>query len=170
MKDYVHALLKFIDYNRYTVAAAMVFIVTLALAVSLAGCQATTPALLTDTPNAPAPKVSRAEFERQALLAEKDLTVKRLALNAQIDALNAEIQTFNQRLQAGLDDLNRQDEFRAQLLDTLSVAAANAAGGTLNPVALIPIGFGLLGSALGLGAAADNRRKDALIQQMKKAV
>jgi len=42
-----------------------------------------------------------------------------------------------------------------------------AAEGTLNPAALIPIGIGLLGGALGLGTAADNRRKDAVIKKIK---
>ena len=84
-------------------------------------------------------------------------------------AFNEEIKAFNQRVAAGLEDLARQDAFKAELLDTIGVVAIGATEGTLNPAALVPIGIGLLGGALGLGTSADNRRKDKVITDLKVA-
>ena len=166
MKDLMHNVLKAIDHNRYTVAAIVVFIVTMGMAINLTGCQATTPALI-DTQDGTAAKVTRSEFARQVIVGQKDFTVRRIELEAQTAAFNEEVQAFNERIAAGQEDLLRQEQFKQQLLDTVGLIAASAAEGTFNPGALIPIGIGLLGGALGLGTAADNRRKDQVITTLK---
>jgi len=168
MKDQLHNVLNFVDHNRYTVAAAVVFVLTMAFAVSLTGCEAMTPGL-TETPAGTVPKVTRAEFQRQALIGEKNLAVRRIELESHLAAFNEEVKAFNDRITAGQQDLQRQDEFKQQLLDTVGLVAMSATEGTLNPAALVPIGIGLLGGALGLGTSADNRRKDSVISALKKA-
>ncbi len=164
-KDLVHNTLKWMDHNRYAVASVIAFIVAMGFVLNLTGCEAMTHGLA----NGDAPKVTRTEFTRQALVGEKDLAVRRIELDAQIAAFNEEIKLFNQRVEAGQDDLARQDAFKQQLLDTVGLVAVSAAESTLNPAALIPIGIGLLGGALGLGTAADNRRKDQVITTLKTA-
>ncbi len=162
-KDIVHNTLKWMDHNRYAVASVIAFVLAMAFVLNMTGCEATTSGLT----NGASPKVSRTEFARQALTGEKDLAVRRIELDAQIAAFNEEIKLFNQRVEAGQEDLARQDAFKQQLLDTVGLIAVSATEGTLNPAALLPIGIGLLGGALGLGTAADNRRKDQVITTLK---
>ena len=166
--DVVHTALNFMDHNRYTIASVLVFVLAMGLVVHLTGCQARTTGLVT-TADGQTPKVSSAEFQRQALVGEKDFAVQRIELDGQIAAFNEEVKTFNERVAAGLEDLQRQNEFKQQLLETVGMVAVSATEGTLNPTALVPIGIGLLGGALGLGTSADNRRKDKVITDLKAA-
>ena len=166
--DVVHAVLKVVDHNRYAVASVLVFILAMGLVLNLTGCKAMTAGLVT-TAEGTATPVSRTEFERQALVGEKDFAVQRIELDAQIAAFNEEVRAFNERVAAGLDDLTRQEEFKQQLVETVGLIAVSATEGTLNPAALVPIGIGLLGGALGLGTSADNRRKDKVITNLKAA-
>ncbi|HPC65345.1 MAG TPA: hypothetical protein P5175_06220 [Anaerohalosphaeraceae bacterium] len=164
--DVLHSVFNWLDHNRYTVASVVIFILTMSIVVSMTGCESATTGLSVAA-DGTAPKVSRSEFERQALVGEKDFSVKRIELDGQVAAFNEEVNAFNERVQTGLDDLTRQDEFKQQLLDTIGVVAIGATDGTLNPAALVPIGIGLLGGALGLGTSADNRRKDKVITDLK---
>jgi hypothetical protein len=166
MKDRLHNVLKFVDHNRYTVTAAVIFILMMGFVVSLTGCEAMTPGLA-ESKEGTSPKVTRAEFVRQAMMGEKDIAIRRIELEAQLAAFNEEIKTFNVRVAAGQEDLLRQEEFKQRLLDTVGLVAMSATEGTLNPAALVPIGIGLLGGALGLGTSADNRRKDKVITTLK---
>ena len=163
MNDVLHKVLKVVDHNRYSIAAAVVFVLTMGFVISLTGCEAMTYGLAKGA----APKVTRAEFQRQALIGEKDIAVRRIELDAQLAAFNEEVKAFNDRIIAGQQDLQRQDAFKQQLLDTVGLVAISATEGTLNPTALVPIAIGLLGGALGLGTAADNRRKDQVITELK---
>ena len=166
--DAVHTVLNWMDHNRYTVISVLVFLLTLGIATSLTGCESATTGLVAASDGSPA-KVSRSEFQRQALVGEKDLAIRRIELDGLAAKFNEEVKAFNERIQAGLDDLARQDEFKQQLLETIGTVAMGATDGTLNPMALVPIGIGLLGGALGLGTSADNRRKDKVITELKIA-
>jgi len=164
--DAVHSVINWIDHNRYTVASVLIFLLTFGIVVSLTGCESATTGLAVAADGS-TPKVSRSEFQRQALVGEKDFAVKRIELDGQVATFNEEIKAFNERVQAGLEDLDRQDAFKTELLDTIGVVAIGATEGTLNPAAMVPISIGLLGGALGLGTSADNRRKDKVITDLK---
>lgn len=166
MNDFFHKVTNWVDHNRYTVLSIVFFVFAMSGVIAMTGCESTTAGLVTKD-GAPPVEVNRSEFQRQALLTEKDFTVKRIELDAQSAAFNEEVKAFNDQVQVGLDDLQRQDEFKQQLLDTIGVVATNTVDGTLNPASLVPIGIGLLGGALGLGTSADNRRKDKLITTLK---
>ena len=164
--DVMHKLTNWIDHNRYTVLSVLIFILMMTVVVSLAGCESVTLGL-TAAADGTAAKVTRSEFERQVLAGEKDLAVRRIELDGLVAAFNEEVKTFNQRVEAGQEELARQDEFRQQIVDTIGLVATSATEGSLNPAALVPIGIGLLGGALGLGTSADNRRKDKVITNLK---
>lgn len=164
--DMLHKGFNWMDHNRYTVLSVAIFIAIMAAVMSLSGCESMTPGLSLGA-GGTAVKVSRAEFERQALAGEKDLAVRRIELDGLVAQFNEEVKAFNDQVQAGLEDLKKQDEFRGQVLDTIGIVATGAVEGTLNPAALVPIGIGLLGGALGLGTSADNRRKDKVITSLK---
>jgi len=164
--DVFHSVLKWIDHNRYTIVSVLVFLLTMGIVVSITGCQSTT-AGLTAATGGTVTKVNRSEFEQQAMVGETELAIRRIELDGSVAAFNEEVKAFNQRIQTGLDDLQQQDEFKQQLLDTIGTVAIGASDGTLNPMTLVPIGIGLLGGALGLGTSADNRRKDKVITNLK---
>ena len=167
--DVFHAATNWIDHNRYTVLSILLFILMMGAVVAMTGCESTTAGLVAPADGARPAKVDRSEFQRQALITEKDFAVRRIELDSQSAAFNEEVKAFNEQVQAGLDDLQKQDEFKQQLLDTVGVMITSAADGTFNPASLVPIGIGLLGGALGLGTSADNRRKDRLITDLKTA-
>jgi hypothetical protein len=76
--------------------------------------------------------------------------VTRVQLDAEVDRLVVDIEL-------AIEDLNKQDLFKQKLFEIGMVAAQ---GGTINPVGA---GVTLLG-ILGIGAVADNRKKDSIIQ------
>jgi hypothetical protein len=160
-KDLLHKVLEVIDHNRYTVISAALFVALMLGITGVVGCDATTTGITNGAP------VTRQVFDRQVIESEKNLTVQRIGLENAVAAFNAEIEAFNARVEAGYDDLERKEVFRAEVINTVGGVITTAAEGTLNPAALIPIGIGLLGGALGLGTAADNRRKDAVIKKIK---
>lgn len=77
--------------------------------------------------------------------------------------LNMEIKEFKAKKEEAVKDLDRQDLFKQELFN---IGLALAEGGTINPVGA---GVTLL-SILGIGAVADNRRKDAVIKSKSNAL
>lgn len=75
--------------------------------------------------------------------------------------LNAEIEYLTARIDIAVADLDKQDLFKQKLFEIGLVAAQ---GGTVNPVGA---GVTLLG-ILGIGAVADNRKKDSVIKTLQK--
>lgn len=74
--------------------------------------------------------------------------------------LVAEVETKTAEIQAAYDDLNKQDIFKQKLF---AIGLAAAQGGTIDPIGA---GVTLLG-ILGIGAVADNRKKDSIIKTLK---
>jgi len=75
--------------------------------------------------------------------------------------LKIEVDTFLAQANVKFEDLDRQDAFKQELV---KYALVLAEGGTVNPVGVITG----LSAILGLGAIADNRRKDGVIKGLKK--
>lgn len=74
--------------------------------------------------------------------------------------LEVEVDMFKIKVQQSVKDLDRQDLFKQELFN---VGVVIAQGGSINPVGT---GITLLG-ILGIGAVADNRRKDAVIKTLQ---
>ena len=166
-KDWLDKILKWIDYNRYLVISLVLFAILTGAIIGAVGCSSTIPGLIADPSTGVTAKVDRDEFANQVILVEKDFAVQRIQLDASVASFNEEVTAFNAKVEAGYADLDRQDAFRQEIVNTVSLVAASAAEGTLNPISLIPIGIGILGGALGLGAGLDNRRKDQVIRDLK---
>ena len=75
--------------------------------------------------------------------------------------LMAEFNLTVQKYDAALTELNKQDLFKQKMFE---IGLAAAQGGTINPVGA---GITLLG-VLGIGAVADNRKKDSIIKTLQK--
>lgn len=77
--------------------------------------------------------------------------------------LNAEVEMFKVKVKEAVKDLDQQDLFKQELFN---IGVVLAQGGTVNPVGA---GITLLG-ILGIGAVADNRKKDAVIKSKSSAL
>jgi hypothetical protein len=75
--------------------------------------------------------------------------------------LDAEVERLIVDIDLAIEDLNKQDLFKQKLFE---IGLAAAQGGTINPVGA---GVTLLG-ILGLGAVADNRKKDSIIKTLQR--
>lgn len=75
--------------------------------------------------------------------------------------LDAEVELLIVNVELAIEDLNKQDLFKQKLFE---IGLAAAQGGTINPVGA---GVTLLG-VLGIGAVADNRKKDSVIKTLQK--
>jgi len=75
--------------------------------------------------------------------------------------LNAEIERLMVDIDLAVEDLDKQDLFKQKLFE---IGLATAQGGTINPIGA---GVTLL-SILGIGAVADNRKKDSIIKTLQK--
>ena len=73
------------------------------------------------------------------------------------EELIAQADYYKHKLELAFQDLDKQDAFKQYLVNTVLNVVE---GGTLNPSG---IALGLLG-ILGIGAVADNRRKDTVIK------
>ena len=74
--------------------------------------------------------------------------------------LAIQVDTYNKMVELAVQDLDRQDAFKEYLVESALVVAQ---GGTLNPMG---IALGALG-ILGLGATADNVRKNTVIKTLQ---
>ncbi len=74
--------------------------------------------------------------------------------------LKIEVDTFLAEAKLKFEDLNRQDAFKRQLFEYGLIVAQ---GSSVNPVGVAVSLFGILG----IGAVADNRRKDGVIKGLK---
>ena len=74
--------------------------------------------------------------------------------------LNNDVDKYVKDLELAYTDLDNQDLFKGKLFE---IGLAAAQGGTINPIGA---GVTLL-SILGIGAVADNRKKDAVIKTLQ---
>lgn len=92
---------------------------------------------------------------------EPSLRVNRDELQVEVDQeirrLEGELEHIVAKAQAKVHDLDRQDAFKAKLMN---FAAITAQGTTVNPAGVV----GLLFSIFGIGAVIDNRIKDKVIK------
>lgn len=160
MKDLFSPLLKFLDHYRYTVGLLLVGI---AVMVSLFGCQTTTSSILD-----PSKEVSAHGLQLEATQIKSDLASERAALDAMIAEHNGKIEAFNEKLELAQADIERKEAVKAELLNIGGSVAVSVAEGSVNPASLVGTGLTALALALGIGASADNRRKDSKIKELKK--
>lgn len=74
--------------------------------------------------------------------------------------LTIQVETYNKMVELAFEDLDKQDLFKQYLIDSLLVTTQT---GTINPMGLI---MGAIG-VLGIGATADNVRKNTVIKTLQ---
>ncbi len=163
--DWLHSVLKWVDHYRWTVISLVVGLGLFGVVLGLQGCASTVRA-----PDGSGDMLNRSEFRMMVASMETDLTKTRIHLDAALAEYNADVSAHNATIEAGVEQLDRQDAIRADVLETVGAVAVTAAEGTLNPISLIPSGIGLVGLLLGIGASTDSRRKDKVITTIKNGI
>jgi len=158
MKDVWHSFLKLIDHNRYTALGMVLVVVAISFMI---GCTSNVRSLTGDGQS-----VNRETFEREVIDEDSKLAQEKVRLEAEVAALNVRVAAFNQKTEAAVVSLDRQDEMKAKVLDLFGGAIMSAAEGTINPAGLAVSAVSLLGLIGGITATADNRRKDKKITEL----
>ena len=165
--DYLHRLLKWVDHNRYTVLGV---ILAIGISVWLIGCQPETTSTLDPTQDVTASGLQREiqtkqqEFNQEAA----DLMVAASKLEAESRQHEADIDNYNQTVEAAIEDLQRQQEQRREVIRYLGGLGTSIAEGTVNPASLIGGVTQLLLLGLAGGVGADNLRKGKVISSLKR--
>lgn len=160
MSDLWHRMCSWIDQNRWLFVALVVFGVLASLGIATVGCASKT-TIMGQT-------VDRPGLEQVVATEEAKLKIEQTKLQGDLAAWNEKVELLNATTNSALADLEAQDLQRAKIVEAINTVATGAAAGTLTPTAAIPAGIGLLGILFGLGTAADNRRKDGVITDLKK--
>lgn len=162
MTDYFHKLTNWIDHNRGQFLGVLVPLLIVGLFL-LIGCSET------QSLKDPAVKVDRQIFAIEALEAEQQLKQETIDIEALFEKHNAKITAHNERKEAGVADLDRQDERKLQILEITSGAIGEyATGGTVSGMALAMSLLNLAGIGWGIGSKYDNLRKDKVIAEQKQ--
>lgn len=156
--NWLDKIFKAVDHYRWTFISLLIGVVTIGIGGASVGCQSKTFSLLF-----PDRQVTRTELQIEVIEGKATLDGEAMVLEAALAAHNGKVVAFNAKAEAAEADLTRKDEIRAQLLESVGAVATQAASGAFNPISLIPMALGGLTLALGLGASADNRRKDKII-------
>lgn len=162
MKDYVHKLTKWIDYNRGTFVAFLAIIVVAVGTFVITGCASKAIGLM------PGVEVTRQELSVQVIEREADYTGREAVITAEVAALNADKLAVQKKVDVAIKALDRQDEFKASIAEFVGIAATDLMAGTLNPYSLILPALGISGLIYGGGKKFDNVRKDKVITENGK--
>jgi len=146
--DIVHEATKAVDHNRYTVIALAIVV---AVAVWVGGCTSKTLSVVPDKA-AKGIKVSRDELRAETVAVQANF--------------EAQVKTFEARVESAVADLDKQDAFKAAVVNALPDLAALVG---VPPAATDTVSglLGLTGVGTALGLFFDNRRKDRKIAKKK---
>ena len=157
--DGLHKITKWIDYNRYKAAAALIAMVVLVAGV---GCQSTTESL-----RQPGRRLTRDQYAADVTSVKADIVAQRAVLDGRIAKFNAEVTAIDTQIVAGVADLDRQDQIKAELFNLAGSAVSAWTTGGVSTEAVVGTGITAFSILFGLGSAADGRRKDKIIADSK---
>lgn len=163
-KDFLHKVTNWVDHNRGQFFGMLIPVIA-ALVLLGVGCSQT------QSLKDPAQKVNRQTFVVEAMEAEQQLKQETIDIEALLEKHNAKITAYNDRKEAGIADLDRQDQRNQQILEITGGAITEfASGGTVSAGPVIFSLLNLAGIGWGLGNKYDNLRKDKVISEQKQTV
>jgi hypothetical protein len=162
MKDWIHSILKTIDYERGKVMGVLIALITIAV---IAGCPLQTKSPISGGTVTPTEWVIEVQRE-DAKLSEQAAEIERARA-----AYNAQIVLLNDQDEAVAAEFNRQAALRQKILDTVGgVVTTMVSGGVVDWSSILTSGLALGGIGLGVGGIYDSKRKNAVIAEKKNAV
>jgi hypothetical protein len=161
MNDQLHKLLKAIDYNRFKVLGVLLAVV---LVTVVASCQSKTISIKDGMS-----KVTRQQLKFEIIDAEAGMAEQLAWMEASQLSYNLTFERHNAKIEAGLLDLDKQDKFRADLLQLGGGLAMTAmSGNPISAAAVVSSLLALSGIGVAVGSVADGRRKDNVIAAAKE--
>ena len=158
--DILHKITKWADQNRYKAAAV---ILTVLILVAGVGCES-----MTGSISEPGRRLTRDQYIADTTTVKADIAAQRAALDAQIAKFNATVTAIDAQIAAGVADLDRQDQIKAELFDLAGSTITAWTSGGISSQALVGTGLTAFSLLFGLGSAADGRRKDKIIADAKQ--
>lgn len=163
MSDFLHSLLKQIDYGRYKVMAVILAVITM---VYFYGCEPTM-----DSISDPGKSVNYDQFQADVTNLTSDMNKRVVDYNKLGEQLQLDITAFNQKVDYTQGRYEEKYEFREKLITAVAgVGGTLATGGTINIPEAISTALTLLLTYGGVGAIADKRRANAKILELKNQI
>lgn len=162
MRDLWHTVTGWMDKNRFVFLSIMV--VAMLAMITLTGCLEST---ITSLVN-PSKKVNRSEYISEAAILETTLEIERADLVASMAAFNKKIELKRKLIQLGIENLDTQDAKTANFMKNVGGFGVLIAEGGMTTPGVIGSVVSLLGIAWGIGNKLDNKRKDTIIDSLKR--
>jgi len=159
MKDWLHSVLKVVDYERGKVIG---FLVALMVIAVIAGCPLQTKSPISGQ------SVTPAEWTSEIQKTEVSLGIEKAAIEQKMAAYNANVQLLADQDEAMAAEYTKQAEIRQKFFDLGSgLATSLITGGTVSwPqifISLLAIG----GVGVAAGGVYDSKRKNSVITTLK---
>ncbi|MCP4566787.1 MAG: hypothetical protein GY841_04305 [FCB group bacterium] len=158
-KDWIDKTAAWLTYNRYKVLA---IVMVLTAVIWFTGCPAKTISPISGE------QVDWQRLELEVIAEKSSLEAAALQLDAEAAKFQAKLMAFEEATEQARVDLERQYEFREQVINVLGEFALGAFSGDINPVNTVGAISLLALGAFGGGTFLDNRRKDKVIAAGKK--
>ena len=161
MKDYLHTILQWIDYNRYKVLG-----VVLAIAITgwLYGCEPKETSLID-----PGKQVTYEQFQLEVVAETTGLNKKLADYETMGVKLQEDVNAFNAVVVQTEDNFAKQYEFRQKVIEfTGGIVTSALSGNPINIADTVATGITLLALLGGTGAYADKRRTDVVLKNLKQ--
>ena len=159
MKDWLHSILKVVDYERGKIAG---FFIALLIVVSLYGCAVTTTSPISGdivTPDG---------WQSEVQKADAALTIERADIESRMDAYNAKVELLAAQDASAIDAFIAKENLRKGFIDLAGgVATTLVTGGTVAWPSVLSSIIALGSVGLATGGMYDSVRKNKVIEKAK---
>lgn len=158
MPDYINRFLKWIDYNRYTVATALLAV---ALSVYVLGCEA--------TGSFRGETVTASQLDQLVSAERHDLDAAHDAWVLDGQAIQRGYESLSEDATSAVEDINANQQIIDKAIEDAGTLITSAVmGDPASAAQLVGLGLGWVG-LLGAGKAGDKRRTDGILAKVKQA-
>lgn len=162
MKDWLHSVLKIVDYERGKIAGILVAIVVVAV---MAGCPLTTKSPLSGA------TVTPAEWVIEVQKAEVDLGVQKAEIEKAMALYDAKVKLLADQGEVMAEEYARQAEMRQKFFDLAGgVATTLVTGGAISWAEILTSVLAIGSIGVAAGGVYDSKRKNAVIAAEKAKV
>jgi len=159
MKDWLHSVLKVVDYERGKIAG---FLVAACIIAVMAGCPLQTKSPISGQ------EVTPAEWTQEIQKTEVDLAVKKADIERQLAEYNAKVQLLADQDGAVAADFTEQAAIQKQFFDLAGgLATTLVTGGAVSWPSILTSLLAIGGVGVAAGGVYDSKRKNSVITTLK---